>query len=77
MVVAVDGVSFPVEGKGNVKMIFNNTEYCFSNVLYSPKLRRNLISGPRVDLMGGHFEDKNGKVNIYYKYNNYVSHAKL
>ena len=55
MAVAVDGVSFSVEGKGNVKKIFNNTEYCFSNVLHSPKLCINLISIPRIDLTSGHF----------------------
>ena len=77
MAVAVDGVSFPIEGKGNVKIIFNDIEYCFLDVLYSSKLRRNLISGPRVDKNGGHFVGRNGKINIYDKYNNYVFNAKL
>ena len=45
MAIAVDRVSFPIEGKGNVKIIFNNIEYWFSNVLYSPNLHRSLISG--------------------------------
>ena len=77
MAVAMDGVSFPIEGKGTVKMIFNNTVYCFNNVLYSPNLRRNLISGPRVDLTGGSFKGKNGRINVYDKYNRYVFHTQL
>ena len=45
--------------------------------MHSPKLHRNLISGPHVDLTSGLFEGKNGKINLYDKNSNYVFHAKL
>lgn len=62
MSVAVDGLSFPIEGKGEVQLIVNNRKIVLSNVLYSPKLRRNLISGRQLDLTGRTFKGGNGKI---------------
>ena len=41
MPVTVDGVTFPIEGCGEIELLFNNTVYVLSNALYSPNLGRN------------------------------------
>lgn len=61
---AIDGVTFPIEGKGKVKLKFDNNIIILTDVLYSPKLRRNLISGPKLDSKGAFFRGGNGKVKI-------------
>ena len=75
--VAVDGITFPIEGIGNVQMYFNNVIYTLYDVMYSPKLRRNLMSGPRVDEKGGHFIGKGGKIKVFGGRGEYVFSAKL
>ena len=55
---AVGGVAFSVEGKGKINFIFNGELYIFCDALYFSKLRKNLISGPRIDSKGGHYIGK-------------------
>lgn len=71
MKVAIGGVSCPVEGKGNVKLEFRSRgESNFVNlrdVLYSPKLRQNLISGALIDNNGVYFVGQNNKITVHNK----------
>lgn len=72
MAVAISGVNCPVEGTGNVKLSFRSSNgECqivnLLNVIYTPKLRRNLISGPLIDKGGGSFIGKKNKIMVYAK----------
>ena len=49
MTVAVDNIIFPIEGCRKIEVIFNGTLYRLDNVLYSPKLCHNLLSGLGID----------------------------
>lgn len=66
MSVAVNGVTSTIEGKGKVRMIFkvNGKEEVveLNDVLYSSELRRNLISGSKIEEKGGSFFGKHGKM---------------
>lgn len=62
MTVAVQDVSFPITGVGNVKLRFGQRLFTLKNVMFSENLRRNLVSGPQLDLEGVEFKGKNGKV---------------
>ncbi|GFQ82685.1 retrovirus-related Pol polyprotein from transposon TNT 1-94 [Trichonephila clavata] len=59
LTVAVGGVTCEIKGTGTVSMIFQSeggSEIVdFKNVLYSPKLQRNLISGSLIDKAGSNF----------------------
>ncbi|GFY30254.1 retrovirus-related Pol polyprotein from transposon TNT 1-94 [Trichonephila clavipes] len=57
MMLAINGVEFPIEGKGDVKIWFNDHECLLKNVFFSSKLRKNLMSGPMLDLYGLKFID--------------------
>ena len=48
-------------------LLYHNNEYNFKNVLYSPKLRRNLISSAMVDEEGAQFNCKGGKLKVISK----------
>lgn len=65
MHVAVDGMTFPIHGKGTILMGFKEGVFKFKDVLYSPKLRRNLISGPKMDVEGAVFKGEKGRVRVY------------
>lgn len=65
MAVAVNGVTFPIEGTGIVDLKLEGKIVRFGNVLYSPKLRRNLISGTRLDSKGTTFRGGEGKLKVY------------
>lgn len=71
MSVAIDGITCPVEGIGIVKLVFENRKtdskhtLNLRNVMYSPKLRRNLMAGPVVDSAGGSFVGKGGKIDVF------------
>ena len=39
MSVAVDGFSFPVEGKGKIELQFSNRKIVLDTIIHSPKLR--------------------------------------
>ncbi|GBM83656.1 Retrovirus-related Pol polyprotein from transposon TNT 1-94, partial [Araneus ventricosus] len=71
MSVAVDGVLCDIKGIGTVRMIFENNGELETvdllNVLYSPRLRRNLISGSLIDQAGSTFSCKKGQINVYSK----------
>jgi hypothetical protein len=71
MSVAINGVTSIIEGKGKVRMIFkvNGKEEVveLTDVLYSSELRRNLISGSKIEEKGGSFVGKQGKVILYNK----------
>lgn len=66
---AIGGMECPVEGKGIVKLRFeknSRTEIVIlNNVLYSPKIRRNLIAGSLVEKAGSSFWGKDGKIHVY------------
>ncbi|GFR07608.1 retrovirus-related Pol polyprotein from transposon TNT 1-94 [Trichonephila clavata] len=65
MVLAVNNVEFPIEGKSDVKIWFNGHECLLRNVLFSSKLRKNLMSGPMLDQNGLKFIDENGQIKVY------------
>ncbi|GFY73278.1 uncharacterized protein TNIN_228681 [Trichonephila inaurata madagascariensis] len=71
MTVAVGGVTCEIKGTGTVRMIFRSEGESenadFKNVLYSPKLQKNLISGSLINKAGSHFIGKKGQVNVYDK----------
>lgn len=78
MAVAVDGISCPVEGIGTVKMQFTQygiEDVILNNVMYSPRLRRNLISGSLIEEKGGSFTGKGGKIVIHAKDGRKIFHA--
>ncbi|GFW17191.1 CCHC-type domain-containing protein [Trichonephila clavipes] len=62
---AINGVEFPIEGKGDVKIWFNDHECLLKNVFFSSKLRKNLMSGSMLDLNGLKFIGKNGQIKVY------------
>ncbi|GFW03591.1 uncharacterized protein TNCV_3988101 [Trichonephila clavipes] len=67
MVLAVNGVEFPIEGKGDVKIWFNGHK-CLTrkkNVFFPSRLRKNLMSGPMLDQKGLKFIGKNGQIKVY------------
>lgn len=70
MSVAIGGVTCPVEGRGTVRLEFQNRGESeiikLQNVLYSPKLRQNLISGSLVDNSNAYFVGKNNKITVYH-----------
>ena len=65
MAVAVNGVTCPIEGKGTVKLLFGNECIVLRNVFYSPKLRRNLLAGPRFDDGNAKFVGEKGEINVF------------
>ncbi|GBM77659.1 hypothetical protein AVEN_226046-1 [Araneus ventricosus] len=71
MSVAVVGVRFDIKETGTVRMIFKNDGELETvdvlNVLYSPKLRRNLISGSLIDKTESTFMRRKGQINAYAK----------
>lgn len=52
MAVAVDRVNFPIEGCSTVELKFGQRMIKLENLMFSPKLCRNLISGSRLDMEG-------------------------
>ena len=65
MVLAADGVEFPIEGRGDIYINFGYSDCCLKDVLYSPRLRRNLISGTKLDIHGFCFSGENGRVTAW------------
>ncbi|GFR04625.1 retrovirus-related Pol polyprotein from transposon TNT 1-94 [Trichonephila clavata] len=61
MSVAIEGVNTPIEGRGSVSLKFGSMTIILTNVIYSPKLRRNLISGPQLDKKGISFCNCRGR----------------
>lgn len=70
MSLAAGGTTYPIEGIGNVNLMFNedtNTpqEVSLLNVMYSPKINKNLIAGSKFDEAGAKFIGSKGKVTIF------------
>lgn len=62
--VAVKNVLFPIIGKGEVKLRFGQRVFTLTNVMLSDQFRRNLISGPQLDLCGLSFHGGRNDMNI-------------
>lgn len=77
MSVAVQGTTFPIKGKGDVELNFNGQVITLLDALYVPNLKRNLISGSRIDQAGGSFIGKDGEVRVINKYNETLFKASL
>lgn len=71
MSVAIGGVTCPIEGIGEVDMIVDNggtpEKINLKEVMYVPKLRRNLIAGHKFDIAGATFIGKNKKIQVISK----------
>ncbi|GFR16396.1 retrovirus-related Pol polyprotein from transposon TNT 1-94 [Trichonephila clavata] len=61
MSVAIEGVNTLIEGRGTVNLKFGSMTIILTYVIYSPKLRRNLISGPQLDKKGISFCNCRGR----------------
>ncbi|GFX70877.1 retrovirus-related Pol polyprotein from transposon TNT 1-94 [Trichonephila clavipes] len=71
MSLATEDNSCPVEGIGTlrfrVKYKGSFHEITLTDVLFNPKLRRNLLSGSRLESKGAHFVGTKGKINVFNK----------
>ncbi|GFW15766.1 retrovirus-related Pol polyprotein from transposon TNT 1-94 [Trichonephila clavipes] len=71
MSLATEDKSCPVEGIGTlrfrVKYKGSFPEITLTDVLFNPKLRRNLLSGSRLESKGAHFVGTKGKINVFNK----------
>ncbi|GFV96059.1 retrovirus-related Pol polyprotein from transposon TNT 1-94 [Trichonephila clavipes] len=71
MSLATEDKSCPVEGIGTlrfrVKYKGSFHEITLTDVLFNPKLRRNLLSGSRLESKGAHFVGTEGKINVFNK----------
>ncbi|GFX87697.1 retrovirus-related Pol polyprotein from transposon TNT 1-94 [Trichonephila clavipes] len=71
MSLATEDKSCPVEGIGTlrfrVKYKGSFHEITLTDVLFNPKLRRNLLSGSRLESKGAHFVGTQGKINVFNK----------
>ncbi|GFT09179.1 retrovirus-related Pol polyprotein from transposon TNT 1-94 [Trichonephila clavipes] len=69
MSLATEDKSCPVEGIGTlrfrVKYKGSFHEITLTDVLFNPKLRRNLLSGSRLESKGAHFVGTKGKVTVF------------
>ncbi|GBL61046.1 hypothetical protein AVEN_107216-1, partial [Araneus ventricosus] len=78
--VAIGGVTCPVEGTGEVELEFYKNGECETitllNVLYSPKLKQNLISGSKIDKAGHNFVCNKNILNVYHKDGHKLFYAK-
>ncbi|GFU18388.1 retrovirus-related Pol polyprotein from transposon TNT 1-94 [Trichonephila clavipes] len=68
MSLAIGEITSPV-GVGTVKFYFDSdngrTNITLHNAMHSPKLRRNLMSGPALDQNGGTLVGGKGKIEIF------------
>ncbi|GFV90580.1 retrovirus-related Pol polyprotein from transposon TNT 1-94 [Trichonephila clavipes] len=71
MLLATEDKSCPVEGistlRFRVKYKGSVHEITLSDVLFNPKLRRNLLSGSRLESKGAHSVGTKGKINVFNK----------
>ena len=69
-------MAFLIIGQGDVTQRYKGERvYKFTEVLHAPNLRKNLISGPRIDIKGARY--KGGKGCIYDKKGDPAFKAKL
>lgn len=73
---AVNGVEFPIKGRGDIEINFGYVDCTLKDVLYSPKLRRNLVSGSKLDKEGFSFTGRGGRITAW-NGNNIILKAKL
>ncbi|GFX35854.1 retrovirus-related Pol polyprotein from transposon TNT 1-94 [Trichonephila clavipes] len=71
MSLATEDKSCPVEGidtlRFRVKYKGSFHEITLTDVLFNPKLRRNLLSGSKLESKGAHFVGTKGKINVFNK----------
>ncbi|GFW12707.1 uncharacterized protein TNCV_3884171 [Trichonephila clavipes] len=70
MSLATEDKSCPVEGIGTLRFRVKYKgfhEITLTDVLFNPKLRRNLLSGSRLESKGAHFVGTKGKINVFNK----------
>ncbi|GBM89808.1 Retrovirus-related Pol polyprotein from transposon TNT 1-94, partial [Araneus ventricosus] len=72
MTLAVGEKESPVEGKGIIHFLVKDKDGKFSDiilkdVLYNPNLRRNLLSGGKLERLGINFVGSKGKIHVYDK----------
>ncbi|GBM31133.1 hypothetical protein AVEN_58928-1 [Araneus ventricosus] len=71
MLLVIGNKDCPVEGIRTIRFLVKNkdsfNEITLSDVLYNPKLRRNLLSGCRLEKKGAHFVGSKGKIQVYNK----------
>ncbi|GBM92498.1 Retrovirus-related Pol polyprotein from transposon TNT 1-94 [Araneus ventricosus] len=72
MTLAVGEKESPVEGKGIIHFLVQDKDGKFSDiilkdVLYNPNLRRNLLSGGKLERLGINFVGSKGKIHVYDK----------
>ncbi|GBM31152.1 hypothetical protein AVEN_58943-1 [Araneus ventricosus] len=71
MLLTIGNKEYPVEGIRTIRFLVKNkdpfNEITLSDVLYNPKLRRNLLSGCRLEKKGAHFVGSKGKIHVYNK----------
>ncbi|GBM38318.1 Retrovirus-related Pol polyprotein from transposon TNT 1-94 [Araneus ventricosus] len=71
MLLAIGNKDCLVEEIGTIRFLVKNKDYfneiTLSDVLYNPKLRRNLLSGSRLEKKGAHFVGSKGKIHVYNK----------
>lgn len=65
MVLAVNGVEFPIKGRGDIEINFGYVDCVLKDVLYSPKLRRNLLSGSKLDQNGFSYSGRGGRITAW------------
>ncbi|GBM26167.1 Retrovirus-related Pol polyprotein from transposon TNT 1-94 [Araneus ventricosus] len=76
MRVAVDDVSFPILGKGDILMKFGPKTIKIKEVMYSLNLRRNLMSGPQFDVVVATFIGGWGEMKVQ-EHNKTIFKARL
>ncbi|KMQ86271.1 retrovirus-related gag-pol polyprotein [Lasius niger] len=70
MSVAVGDSTYPIEGMGNIELSFKedpDSTLTLLNVLYSPKINRNLISGSKFDEAQAKFIGGKNKISVFTK----------
>lgn len=65
--VAAKGVKVPIKGKGTVCLKFEDEEVVLQNVMFSPRLRHNLLSGSKFDRQGATVSISNGTLKLKIK----------
>lgn len=73
LAVAITGKAIPIKYRGEVTITLDSGKSLFmERALYVPNLRRNIISLSLLDQFGYHFEEGDGKINVYDDNDEYV-----
>ena len=65
--IAATGVTYPIKGKGIILMKIGKITIELKDVLFAPDLRKNFISGPKLDYNGHKFIGERHKVRVSFK----------